>query len=94
MRGRSNRTAKKRETILAVLAEGRTVGEAARLAGLSRRSIYDWRSCDPAFDRDCADAFDDGTDRLEGLARNRAIPQRHGRFAHYFPPSGRPGLSA
>jgi len=71
-RGRSNRTPKNRETLVAALREGLSVGGACTVAGISRRSYYDWRSEDPEFAAECDEAMDAGTDFLEDVARQRA----------------------
>jgi hypothetical protein len=73
MRGRSNRSARKREIVLGAIAEGLTVTEAARRAGMSWRSVYDWKSSDPTFASDFEAAFSQGTDTYEAEARRRAF---------------------
>jgi hypothetical protein len=67
------RTPKKRAIVLQALANGLTVSEAARCAGIGRATLYQWRHVDPDFDRECRDAYDDGTDKLEEVARTRAF---------------------
>jgi transposase-like protein len=54
MRGRTVRTSKKRAAFLTSLAEGASVTAAARIAGIGRASLYDWRWSDANF----ADAWD------------------------------------
>ena len=71
-RGRSNRTPKNRETLVAALREGLSVGGSCVVAGISRRSYYDWRAEDPEFAAECDEAMDAGTDFLEDVARQRA----------------------
>lgn len=71
-RGRSNRTNHAREKFLGVLAETCNVSEAARAAGVSRRSVYDWRDADPAFAADWAEAEETAVDSLEAIAWQRA----------------------
>ena len=61
MRGRSNRTAKKRKILLDEISQGKTVAEAAAAASMSRRSVFDWK----ADDREFADA----------LSEHNAVPQ-------------------
>jgi hypothetical protein len=64
MRGRSNRTPKKRRLLLETVAGGLSITAAARRAGVSRRAVYDWRDADPQFARELEDAFEEGTDRI------------------------------
>jgi hypothetical protein len=72
-RGRSNRTDRARETFLEVLRDTCNVSEAARAAGMSRRSAYDWRDADQAFAADWADAEQEAADKLEREAWRRAV---------------------
>jgi hypothetical protein len=72
-RGRSNRIAGKRAILLEAIAAGMTVAEAAARAGMSWRSVYDWRAADPAFAADYERAYDAGTDIYEQEARRRAF---------------------
>jgi hypothetical protein len=67
------RTAKQRKAVLAAIARGLTVSEAARAAGLERSTVFRWRADDTAFARDYQDAFDAGTDIYEAAARRRAF---------------------
>lgn len=55
------------------LRRGSTVGEAARAAGIGRRTAYDLRQRDETFAVDWADAIEEGTDHLIAAARKRAI---------------------
>lgn len=48
-RQRTARTDRARETFLAVLRDTCNVSEAARAAGMGRRTAYDWRDADPTF---------------------------------------------
>jgi hypothetical protein len=71
-RGRSNRTDRARATFLQVLEDTCNVAEAARQAGMSRRSAYDWRDADPVFAADWKDAEEAAADKLEQVAFERA----------------------
>jgi hypothetical protein len=73
MRGRSNRSAVKRAKLLEVVASGATLTAAARAAGMSWRSVYDWRAADPEFKRDLDDAYETATDKLNDHAWKRAF---------------------
>lgn len=75
MRGRTVRTAIKRQAILKVISAGGTVAEAAAHAGVGRSSIFDWKAEDPAFARDFDAAYEAGTDRYEAEARRRAFTE-------------------
>ena len=49
MVARTSRTPEKEAAFLTALAEGRSIGAAAELAGVGRRTVYDWREADPEF---------------------------------------------
>jgi hypothetical protein len=70
---RTIRTAKRRDIVLDAIAEGLTVGEAARRAGISRRAVFEWKAADPEFARDYEVAFEAGTDSYEAEARRRGF---------------------
>lgn len=72
-RRRSIRTDRARETFLASFRETCNVSEAARAAGLARRSVYEWRADDPAFAADWEDAEQEAADKLEREAWRRAV---------------------
>ncbi len=59
--------------MLAAIADGLTVTEAAARAGISRRSVFDWREADPEFAKDFEAAYAAGTDTLEAEARRRGF---------------------
>lgn len=71
-RGRTIRTAKNRETLIAALREGLSVGGACTVAGIGRASYYEWRNADPEFAAEADEAIENGTDFLEDVARQRA----------------------
>jgi hypothetical protein len=71
-RGRNGRTDRARATFLRVLEETCNVTEAARQAGISRRTMYDWRDDDPDFAADWKDAEEASADKLEEVAFTRA----------------------
>lgn len=58
---------------LANLAENCNVSEAARAAGIHRRTAYTHRDQDSAFAADWDAAVEDGVDLLEAEARRRAL---------------------
>ena len=64
---------KKKELFLAELREGWSVTRAARAAGMSRATAYLWREKDAEFARAWDDAKEDGVDRLEDIAKQRAF---------------------
>jgi hypothetical protein len=70
---RTKRTPGKRRIILASIARGLTVEEAAHKARVSRRMVFEWKASDEEFRRDFDAAYDSGTDVLESIARKRAI---------------------
>ncbi|KQX18403.1 MULTISPECIES: hypothetical protein [unclassified Sphingomonas] len=56
-----------------MLEETCNVSEAARQAGIGRRTAYDWRGADPKFAARWEDAEEIAADNLEQVARQRAI---------------------
>lgn len=72
-RGRTVRTDRAREIFLDTLRASCNVSEAAREAGMSRRSAYDWRDADPDFAKDWADAEQEAADKLEREAWRRGV---------------------
>lgn len=73
MSRRTPRTDRARETFLKVLADTCNVSEAARSAGIGRRTAYDWKAADEAFSQAWDDAEEVAIDHLEKVARDRAI---------------------
>jgi hypothetical protein len=73
MANRTIRTARRREIVLDAISRGLTVDEAAREAGIGRRTLFDWRADDEDFRRDFQLAYDAGTDVFEAEARRRAF---------------------
>jgi len=75
MRQNGNTTGKtshtQREKFLRAIAEGGTVGEAVKAAGVSRATVYRWRNGDPGFCHAWQDAWEDYVDSLEAMARKR-----------------------
>lgn len=61
------------ERFLTALGEGMSVAGAAKLAGVGRQTVYDWRKRDAAFAAAWDDAIETGTDNLEDEARRRAM---------------------
>lgn len=49
------------------------VSEAARAAGIDRKTAYNWRHCDTRFCDQWKQALEDATDALEAEARRRAV---------------------
>ncbi len=72
-RGHTVRTPKKRSAFLEGLAGGASVTAACLLAGIGRRSAYDWRDSDEAFAAEWDDAVEAGTDLMEDEMRRRAV---------------------
>lgn len=72
-RGRTIRPDRARETFLSTLADTCNVSEAARAAGIGRRTAYEWREADPAFAAQWADAEQQAADKLEREAWRRAV---------------------
>ena len=70
---RTDRTDRAREVFLEALRETCNVSHAARTAGIGRRTAYDWRDADPDFAAAWQEAEDEAVDKLEQVARERAI---------------------
>lgn len=66
-------TVKSQNVFLEGLAEGMAVGDAAKLAGVSRSLVYRWRKTDEAFATDWDDAYQCGADVLLAEAQRRGI---------------------
>lgn len=73
MANRSKNTDTRRAKFLAVLRETCNVSEAAKAAGVARRTIYEWRYTDEAFNADWEEAEQEAADRLEREAWRRAV---------------------
>jgi hypothetical protein len=73
MAARTTRTPEKEATFLAELAKGRPVEIAARLAGMGRRTVYDWREADPEFAALWDEAYETGTALAEDELRRRGV---------------------
>jgi hypothetical protein len=59
--------------VLRALAKGGSLTLAADAAGMSRNALNMWRLADEEFAAEMADAIEQGTDRLEDVAVERAI---------------------
>jgi hypothetical protein len=66
-------TAAKRDAFLAALAAGRTVTDAAKVAGATREGFRLIRKRDQVFAEAWDDAYEQGADLLEGEALRRAV---------------------
>lgn len=65
-------TDRARAAFLRVLEETCNVTEAARAAGVDRRTVYKWRDADPEFAASWSDAEEAAADKLEQIAFERA----------------------
>jgi hypothetical protein len=72
-RRRGRITHEKRERFLEALRAGWTVTHAADHAGVHRRRFYEAREADEAFAAAWAEAWEQGTDRLEDELRRRSV---------------------
>lgn len=72
-RGKTIRTDRARGVFLSRLAETCNVSESARTAGISRQAAYEWRADDEIFAAAWEDAEEQAADKLEMVARERAI---------------------
>lgn len=69
---RTSRTDRARDLFIATLAEHCNVSEAARAAGIGRRTAYDWREADATFAEAWDEAEQEAADKLEKVAWDRA----------------------
>jgi AcrR family transcriptional regulator len=72
MDSRTVRTDHARATFLSTLSDTCNVSEAARKAGIGRRTVYEWRDDDAEFEAAWDDAVQQAIDKLEGVAFERA----------------------
>lgn len=66
------RTEENRQRVLKALAKGGSLTLAAQAAGMSRNALHMWKTEDEDFAQQIADAIEQGTDRLEDVAIERA----------------------
>jgi hypothetical protein len=71
-RARTPTTEKRKEQFLKELANRANVSDAARAAGVGRRTAYDWRAADEAFAAAWDEAVEHAVDELEREAWRRA----------------------
>lgn len=64
--------AKAKAAFIAELMKGTSITGAANVAGIGRRTAYQWRDADPVFSEAWDDAIEAGTDILEDEAHRRA----------------------
>ena len=70
---RAARSDRARAKFLDVLRESCNVSEAARAAGIGRRTAYEWRDADEEFATAWAEAEQEAIDKLEREAWRRAV---------------------
>lgn len=87
---RPNCTDRARDTFVRVLAETCNVTEAARQAGVGRRTVYEWRDTDPAFAAAWSDAEEAAADKLEQVAFERASAGQSDRMLEILLKAHRP----
>jgi hypothetical protein len=89
-RDRSSRTDRAREAFLQRLAETCNVSESARVAGIPRRTVYEWRDADPSFAAAWKDAEEQAADLLEMEAWKRATTDKSDRMLEILLKAHRP----
>lgn len=72
-RPRTKRTDRVKEAFLTSLRETCNISEAARTAGIGRRTAYEWKAADEAFAADWDEAEQEAADKLEREAWRRAV---------------------
>ena len=87
---RTNRTNRAREAFLEALEETCNVSEAARRAGIGRRTAYDWRDADQDFATAWDEAEDVAADKLEQVAWDRATSGQSDRMLEILLKAHRP----
>lgn len=83
-------TLRARENFLKQLAENCNVADAARVAGVPRRTVYNWRSADPEFAKAWEDAEQEAADKLEAEAWKRATVDKSDRMLEILLKAHRP----
>lgn len=73
MANRIKFTAKKKETFLALIAEGWSVTKACNGISITPRCAYYHRETDPVFDAEWESAWQSGADRIEDEMLRRAV---------------------
>lgn len=73
MKRSTSRTDRAKATFIDVLRQTCNVSEAARAAGIPRRTIHEWRKADPAFAAAWEEAAEEAADRLEREAWRRGV---------------------
>lgn len=68
-----DRTAANRETVIKALEQGHNFNKSAEIAGVSWRTVAEWRMIDPAFAKTSDEAYKRGTDRFRDEVRRRSI---------------------
>lgn len=76
-------TAKKRRRCIKTLAKTGCITDAARVAGVSRKTVNDWRAKDPDFNRLCAAAIEKAGSHIETLAWERGVTGIEEPVIHY-----------
>jgi AcrR family transcriptional regulator len=61
------------EAFLERLRGGASIAQAAKIAGIPRRTVYEWRDQSEDFRKAWDEAIEEGTDLLEDAARQRAV---------------------
>jgi hypothetical protein len=87
---RTVRTDRARAEFLRVFSETCNVSEAARAAGIGRRSAYDWREADAEFAADWDEAEAVAVDKLEHVAWQRATDGESDRMLEILLKAHRP----
>lgn len=83
-------TDRAREAFLTVLADSCNVSEAARAAGVPRRTVYNWRADDTEFAAAWDEAVETASDALEQVARDRAMSGQSDRMLEILLKAHRP----
>jgi transposase len=87
---RSIRTDRARAVFIETLRETCNVSEAARTAGVGRRTVYDWKDADAEFSAAWEEAEAEAVDNLEGVVYRRAMAGESDRLAEILLKAHRP----
>lgn len=87
---RPARAGRARATFLEVLEATCNVSEAARQAGVPRRTVYDWRTADAEFAQAWSDAEEAAANKLEEVAFTRATTGQSDRMLEILLKAHRP----
>ena len=86
---KAQRTASRQRQLVAALQRGQTVVDAAKVAGVSRSTVYKWWETDAEFKRLCASFLEFRGVELQAVAYNLALGGNEKMLIFLLSPRGR-----